>query len=549
MSGHYSSSTANREWKAPSWASQPERTVSFPDSEDQLGNRLVKIDWSEQSLVKFNKNFYREHPDVASRTDAEAKRIRDELGVTVFGHSVPKPVLTFQEASFPDYILRCLSDAKFVKPTSIQSQGWPLALSGKDMIGIAQTGSGKTLAFILPAIIHINDQEKLRRGDGPIALVVSPTRELAMQTSQECNRFGRPCHIYNSCIYGGVPKIYQQRELEKGVHIIVATPGRLIDFLEMGATNLKRVTYLVLDEADRMLDMGFEPQIRKIVSQIRPDRQTLMWSATWPKEVQNLAKDFLTDPIHIQVGSLNLSANSDIKQVIEVVEDSGKILLLLKILKDVMTKGYKILIFTETKRGCDLLARDLKGENFPVGSIHGDKTQRERDQVLRDFRYGRINIMVATDVAARGLDVKDVGLVINYDFPMSIEDYVHRVGRTGRAGETGTAISFFTRTNARLTRDLIQVLKESKQIVPEELYALRGREPSGRGGFYGGGSRFGDRYGGRRTGGYNDRNVGYATRNYGERNTPVFYGDRNNSAGLVTGNDDRRRNSRSPRRY
>lgn len=197
-----------------------------------------------------------------------------------------------------------------------------------------------------------------------------------MQTSQECNRFGKPCQILNSCIYGGVPRIYQQKELEKGVQIVVATPGRLIDFLETGATNLKRVTYLVLDEADRMLDMGFEPQIRKIISQIRPDRQTLMYSATWPKEVQTLARDFLKDPAHIQVGSLNLAANSDIKQVIEVTDDSNKVHLLLKILKDVTSKGYKILIFTETKRGCDSLSRDLKNQNFLVGPIHGDKTQR-----------------------------------------------------------------------------------------------------------------------------------------------------------------------------
>ena len=308
------------------------------------------------------------------------------MGITIYGYNVPKPVLSFQEANFPDYILRVLNEVKFTKPTSIQSQGnpnagWPLALSGQDMIGIAQTGSGKTLAFILPAIIHINDQERLRvsskqRGDGPIALVLSPTRELAMQTSTECNRFGRPCHIYNSCVYGGVPKIYQQRELEKGVQIIVATPGRLIDFLEMGVTNLKRVTYLVLDEADRMLDMGFEPQIRKILSQIRPDRQTLMWSATWPKEVQNLARDFLTDPVHIQIGSLNLAANSDIKQVVEVVEDSGKLVSLLRILREMTGKAFKVLIFTETKRGCEGLARDLRNEGFPVGAIHGDKSQR-----------------------------------------------------------------------------------------------------------------------------------------------------------------------------
>jgi ATP-dependent RNA helicase DDX5/DBP2 len=383
MSGHYSSRS---DWKPPSWASPPERTVAFPGSDDQLGSRLGEINWTEQSLVRFNKDFYREHPDVAARSEAEVKRIRDELGLTIYGYNVPKPVLTFAESSFPEYILRTLTDAKFVKPTPIQSQGtnylgWPLALSGKDMIGIAQTGSGKTLAFILPAIIHINDQEKLRvspkqRDDGPIALVLSPTRELAMQTSAECNRFGRPCHIYNSCVYGGVPKIYQQRELEKGVHIVVATPGRLIDFLESGATNLKRVTYLVLDEADRMLDMGFEPQIRKIVSQIRPDRQTLMWSATWPKEVQRLAQDFLAQPVHIQVGSLNLAANADIKQVVEVVDESSKLVQLFRVLKDEEKKACKMLIFTETKRGCEALARDLRNEGFPVGAIHGDKTQR-----------------------------------------------------------------------------------------------------------------------------------------------------------------------------
>lgn len=205
--------------------------------------------------------------------------------------------------------------------------------------------------------------------------MLSPTRELAMQTSQECNRFGQPCQIFNSCIYGGVPRGYQQRELEKGVHVVIATPGRLIDFLQSGSTNLRRVTYLVLDEADRMLDMGFEPQIRKIISQVRPDRQTLMYSATWPKEVQNLAHDFLNNPVQVQVGALGLSANKDIRQLIELVDDSGKLMLLLRILQDSIAKGFKILIFTETKRGCDSLARDLKNEKYIVGAIHGDKSQ------------------------------------------------------------------------------------------------------------------------------------------------------------------------------
>lgn len=197
-----------------------------------------------------------------------------------------------------------------------------------------------------------------------------------MQTTNECNRFGRTSGIFNSCVYGGVPRNYQQNELEKGVHVVVATPGRLIDFLQCGSTNLKRVTYLVLDEADRMLDMGFEPQIRKIIGQVRPDRQIIMCSATWPKEVQALANDFLVNPAHIQVGSFNLSANSDIRQYIEVIDDNQKQNLLYKVMKEFVPKGFKIVIFTETKRGCDSLARDLKNENFPAGAIHGDKSQR-----------------------------------------------------------------------------------------------------------------------------------------------------------------------------
>jgi len=238
-----------------------------------------------------------------------------------------------------------LANVGFTTPTPIQSQSWPIVLSGRDLIGIAKTGSGKTLAFTLPAIVHILDQAPLQHRDGPIALVLSPTRELAMQTSQECNRFGRPCRVNNVCVYGGAPRGRQQQELERGTHIIIATPGRLIDFLESGATNLKRVTYLVLDEADRMLDMGFEPQIRKILEQIRPDRQTVMFSATWPKEVQNLARDFLVSPVQLQIGSLNLSANQDIKQIIEIVEDNMKLSRIMALLKEIQKPGEKTVVF------------------------------------------------------------------------------------------------------------------------------------------------------------------------------------------------------------
>lgn len=240
-----------------------------------------------------------------------------------------------------------------------------------------------------------------------------------------------------------MPKFTQTRDLRQGVEIVIATPGRLIDHLEAGTTNLRRVTYLVLDEADRMLDMGFEPQMRKIVSQIRPDRQTLMWSATWPKEVQQLARDFLNDPYQVHVGSLELRANEAIKQIVEVVSDYDKFPRLMSHLR-AAERGAKMIVFVETKKGCDQLTRSLRGQGIEARAIHGDKQQHERDHALREFRDGYVPILVATDVAARGLDIKDIQVVINFDMTNTIEDYIHRIGRTGRAGAKGLSITFFT---------------------------------------------------------------------------------------------------------
>merc|ERR1719281_2228673 len=253
----------------------------------------------------------------------------------------------------------------------------------------------------------------------------------------------------------------------------------MIDFLEAGATNLKRVTYLVLDEADRMLDMGFEPQVRKITSQIRPDRQTLMWSATWPREVQRLARDICReDPVHINVGSLDLRTAHTIRQYVEVVQESDKRGRLRRLLEKVMD-GSKILIFCETKRGGDDLTREMRLDGFPALCIHGDKKQEERDWVLKEFKEGKSPILVATDVASRGLDVKDIKYVINYDFPNGVEDYIHRVGRTGRAGATGSSYTFFTQEKFKHAKDLIGVLEEAKQPVPEELQKLAGNDRGG----------------------------------------------------------------------
>merc|ERR1712048_503384 len=305
------------------------------------------------------------------------------------------------------------------------------------------------------------------------------TRELAVQIQEESNRFGKSSKIKNTCCYGGVPKQNQARDLEDGVEIVIATPGRLIDFLESGKTNLKRVTYLVLDEADRMLDMGFEPQVRKITSQVRPDRQTLMWSATWPKEVQKLARDLCKEePVHINVGSLDTRCAHTIRQYVEVVDERDKRGRLRRLLEKVMD-GSKILIFAQTKTAGDDLTRELREDGWPALCIHGDKKQEEREWVLKEFKEGKSPILVATDIAARGLDVKDIKYVINYDFPGSIEDYIHRVGRTGRAGATGSSYTFFTTDKSRHAKHLVEVLKEANQPVPEELQKLAGMDRGG----------------------------------------------------------------------
>jgi len=357
-----------------------------------------------------------------------------------------------------------------------------MALKGKNTVGISATGSGKTLAFLLPAMIHINAQPYLKPGEGPIVLVLAPTRELAVQIKEECDKFGASSEIKNTVVYGGVPKSRQVRDLRSGIEIVIATPGRLIDHLEQGNTNLKRVTYLVMDEADRMLDMGFEPQLRKIVSQIRPDRQVLMWSATWPKEVQGLARDYLDEFYQVTVGSLDLTANKNITQTVEVCTDQDKYRSLLRHLRENLTQKDRVLVFVETKKGCDMLTRSLRMDGFQARAMHGDKSQEERDWVLAQFKSCQSTLLVATDVAARGLDVDDIRMVVNFDMPNDLDSYVHRVGRTGRAGKKGTAVSFFvSEKNGRLARDLVAILNRTSQNIPNELQALASFS-SGRGG-------------------------------------------------------------------
>ncbi|KAI5613598.1 putative ATP-dependent RNA helicase DDX17, partial [Silurus asotus] len=437
------------------------------------GDRLRKKKWDLSELPKFEKNFYSEHPEIQRMSQYDIEEFCRKNEITVRGSGCPKPVPNFHHAQFPQYVMDVLLQQNFKEPTAIQAQGFPLALSGRDMVGIAQTGSGKTLAYLLPAIVHINHQPYLERGDGPICLVLAPTRELAQQVQQVAYDYGKSSRIKSTCVYGGAPKGPQIRDLERGVEICIATPGRLIDFLEAGKTNLRRCTYLVLDEADRMLDMGFEPQIRKILDQIRPDRQTLMWSATWPKEVRQLAEDFLHDYIQINIGALELSANHNILQIVDVCMESEKDNKLIQLMEEIMAeKENKTIIFVETKKRCDELTRRMRRDGWPAMCIHGDKSQPERDWVLTEFRSGKAPILIATDVASRGLDVEDVKFVINYDYPNSSEDYVHRIGRTARSTNKGTAYTFFTPGNLRQARDLVRVLEEARQAINPKLLQL-----------------------------------------------------------------------------
>ncbi|XP_035035996.2 probable ATP-dependent RNA helicase DDX17 isoform X1 [Hippoglossus stenolepis] len=449
------------------------------------GDRLRKKRWDLEELPKFEKNFYNEHPEVQRMSQYDLEEFRRKKEITIRGSGCPKPVSTFHQAHFPQYVMDVLMQQNFKEPTAIQAQGFPLALSGRDMVGIAQTGSGKTLSYLLPAIVHISHQPYLERGDGPICLVLAPTRELAQQVQQVAHDYGKSSRIKTTCVYGGAPKGPQIRDLERGVEICIATPGRLIDFLEAGKTNLQRCTYLVLDEADRMLDMGFEPQIRKIVDQIRPDRQTLMWSATWPKDVRQLAEDFLKDYVQINVGALELSANHNILQIVDVCMENEKDQKLIQLMEEIMAeKENKTIIFVETKKRCDDLTRRMRRDGWPAMCIHGDKSQPERDWVLTEFRSGKAPILIATDVASRGLDVEDVKFVINYDYPNSSEDYIHRIGRTARSTNKGTAYTFFTPGNLRQARELIRVLEEARQAINPKLLQM---VDTGRGGGGGGG--------------------------------------------------------------
>ncbi|KAJ4966268.1 hypothetical protein NE237_018117 [Protea cynaroides] len=435
--------------------------------------KLSIVDHSKIQYPPFRKNFYIEVKEISRMTAEEVVGYRKQLELKIHGKDVPKPVKTWNQTGLTSKLLDTIKKLNYEKPMSIQAQALPTIMSGRDCIGIAKTGSGKTLAFVLPMLRHIKDQPPVVPGDGPIGLIMAPTRELVQQIHNDVKKFAKVLGVNCVPVYGGSGVAQQISELKRGAEVVVCTPGRMIDILCTSSgkiSNLRRVTYLVLDEADRMFDMGFEPQITRIVQNTRPDRQTVLFSATFPRQVEILARKVLNKPVEIQVGGRSV-VNKDITQLVEMRPENERLLRLLELLGEWYEKG-KILIFVQSQEKCDSLFRDLLKHGYPCLSLHGAKDQTDRESTISDFKSNVCNLLIATSIASRGLDVKELELVINFDVPNHYEDYVHRVGRTGRAGRKGCAITFISEDDARYSPDLVKALELSEQAVPADLKAI-----------------------------------------------------------------------------
>uniref|UniRef100_A0A9J7XDN8 RNA helicase n=1 Tax=Cyprinus carpio carpio TaxID=630221 RepID=A0A9J7XDN8_CYPCA len=399
----------------------------------------------------------------------------DDILVDVSGSNPPKAIMTFDEAGLCESLRRNVTKSGYVKPTPVQKHGIPIISAGRDLMACAQTGSGKTAAFLLPILQRLMVDgvaaSKFSEVQEPEAIIVAPTRELINQIYLEARKFAYGTCVRPVVVYGGINTGYTIREVLKGCNVLCGTPGRLLDIIGRGKVGLSKLRYLVLDEADRMLDMGFEPDMRKLVGSpgmpSKEDRQTLMFSATYPEDIQRMAADFLkVDYIFLAVGVVG-GACSDVEQTIIQVDQYSKRDQLLDVLKS--TGNERTMVFVETKRSADFIATFLCQEKISTTSIHGDREQREREKALSDFRLGQCPVLVATSVAARGLDIEQVQHVVNFDLPSSIDEYVHRIGRTGRCGNIGRAVSFFNpESDTPLARSLVKVLSGGGSFKTDE---------------------------------------------------------------------------------
>lgn len=414
----------------------------------------------------------------------------DEIMVECTGDNAPsKGLMSFDEADIDDIFKENVRKSKYEKPTPVQKWAIPVILSGRDVMGCAQTGSGKTAAFLLPVLSEMRRSgiqgSSFSEIQEPQALIVGPTRELVVQIYNEARKFSCNTMIRPAVLYGGVSVSYQLSKIDEGAHVLVGTPGRLLDIIKRKKISLAKVKYFILDEADRMLDLGFKDAMMDLAKQsgMPPDHQTLMFSATFPEQIQELARELLKNYIFITVGRVG-GANWDIKQFVYQVSQNEKRDKLVSILNE--GGNERTLVFVEQKRQADFIASFLSQSSFPTTSIHGDREQREREEALRDFKTGTAPILVATSVAARGLDIANVSHVVNYDMPSSIDEYVHRIGRTGRCGNVGKATSFFNAdTDKEMARALVKVLSEAQQDVPGWLEEMS-ESSYGAGGFMSG---------------------------------------------------------------
>ncbi|MEO5999985.1 MAG: DEAD/DEAH box helicase [Chitinophagaceae bacterium] len=376
--------------------------------------------------------------------------------------------MSFEKLNLIEPILKALKSEGYTSPTPIQEQAIPIVLDRKDLLGCAQTGTGKTAAFAIP-ILQILQSEKTTGPHHIKALVLTPTRELAIQIDESFAAYGKHLGLKHLVVFGGVSQHTQTNALRNGVDILIATPGRLLDLVDQGFISLQRISLLVLDEADRMLDMGFIHDVKKIIAKIPAKRQTLFFSATMPPEISKLADTILRNPVKVAITPVSTTAEK-VTQGLYFVDRNDKRLLLLHLLKDNVIQN--ALVFTRTKHGADKVVKDLVRANIQAEAIHGNKSQSARQRALMLFKTGRIRVLVATDIAARGIDVEDLSHVINFELPNIPETYVHRIGRTGRAGASGIALSFCDSEEREFLRDINKLISPSIPVIADHPYAM-----------------------------------------------------------------------------
>ncbi|CAG8488480.1 5703_t:CDS:10 [Paraglomus occultum] len=467
------------------------RTV---DQKDRAEERM-EIDRRKELKNMWDDRHWSEKP-LSEMKERDWRIFKEDFNITTKGGSIPNPIRSWEESNLSERIIKLINSIGYTSPTPIQRQAIPIGLQNRDIIGIAETGSGKTASFVIPMLVYISDLPRLSEenmADGPYALILAPTRELAQQIEQETLKFAAPMGFNCVSIVGGHAVEEQAFNLRNGAEIIIATPGRLKDCLDRRILVLNQCTYVVMDEADRMIDMGFETDVNTIldalpVSNVKPDtedaenpsemlrklgqkeryRQTVMFSATMPPAVERLAKRYLRRPAVVTIGTAGQAVDT-VEQKVEMINDEGrKKGRLLEILSGAFDPP--IIIFVNQKKGCDVLAKALNKLGHRATTLHGGKTQEQREAALAHLKNGTMDILVATDVAGRGIDVKDVSLVINYDMAKNIEDYTHRIGRTGRAGKSGIAITFLSNSDADVMYDLKQMIMKSPiSRVPPEL--------------------------------------------------------------------------------